>query len=786
MELTYVKVAAIYRKLKDSEDRKCPIYISGAVGFGKTSAVEYYYRRKAHLVLSGDNGSLEHMPEPSSISKDVVVIDGVSWITDSNSMNYIIDLLSSYEGHIVLIGRSTVPGWLRLASVEHRFMYADERDLALSLEETKTVLERYDVDIPEDQINKMHKTCIGNPLATIYCAYHMRGVNMYSPAIWEAARLDLFHYYDRAFYEKWDEEMCEMLLALCQYDTFTIEMAMMITGNNRIPILFEMALAVGTFLDKIDRTTYCYRLPLREFLKWKQSLVYTENEQKENYERAAMYYEMHNQIEKALFYYTKSGSEEKLSLILRKNARNHAGIANFFEIREYYYALPESTVCSSSVLMSAMSTLYSITLQPEKSEYWYAKLQEYEKNTQKGSPEQREASIRLAHLDISLAHRGIHGMVKIIHNIAKLVTSRGIVMPELSVTSNMPSIMNGGLDFCEWSRNDKELAVLMKYPIEIVLRSYGVGLVNIALAESGFEKNSMSSYDIMTRLNTGYMKSNAGGKIEMCFVATGILIREHMANGQISLGENHLKSFTEKAHAENATQLYANLETLNMWLELYKGNTEKAEKWLKNAPDEKKAFCTLDRYHYINKVQVLIALDRVHDALFLIEYLDVYFTQYERTYLWIQNQLLKAVCLYRMNEIMWEETLLGALKRAERYHFIRIIAELGIAIKPLLDNVKTSEVNEEFFNEIKQETYKMVLWYPKYLEKEVRLENPLTDMEAHILKLLCSGASTKDICEMCNCTINNLKFHNRNIYRKLGVNKRADAEREAARLGINR
>lgn len=289
----------------------------------------------------------------------------------------------------------------------------------------------------------------------------------------------------------------------------------------------------------------------------------------------------------------------------------------------------------------------------------------------------------------------------------------------------------------------------------------------------------------MTRLNTGYMKSNTGGKIEMCFASTGLMIREHIANGQLTLGENLLKSFTEKVHSENASQLYGNLETFDMWLGLYKGDVEKAKSWLQNAPDERKAFCSLDRYHYINKVQALIAIDRIKDALCLIELLNVYFTGYERIYLWIQNQLFKAVCLYRLTKSMWVETLQGALKRAERYHFIRIIAELGIAVKPMLDELKNPDIDLEYYEEIKEETYKMALWYPKYLAKDVCLEEPLTEMESYILKLLCSGASTKDICEICNCTINNLKFHNRNIYRKLGVNKRADAEREAVRLGLN-
>ena len=49
-------------------------------------------------------------------------------------------------------------------------------------------------------------------------------------------------------------------------------------------------------------------------------------------------------------------------------------------------------------------------------------------------------------------------------------------------------MMNGGKDFCEWSRKDRELAVSLGKIIEFVLGKYGKGLVPLALAESYLEK----------------------------------------------------------------------------------------------------------------------------------------------------------------------------------------------------------------------------------------------------------------------------------------------------------
>ncbi|MGN0578778.1 MAG: hypothetical protein ACI4J4_09165 [Ruminiclostridium sp.] len=48
--------------------------------------------------------------------------------------------------------------------------------------------------------------------------------------------------------------------------------------------------------------------------------------------------------------------------------------------------------------------------------------------------------------------------------------------------------MNGGKDFCEWSKHDREIAATAGNIVCTFLGKYGKGLVNAALAESFYEK----------------------------------------------------------------------------------------------------------------------------------------------------------------------------------------------------------------------------------------------------------------------------------------------------------
>ena len=78
----------------------------------------------------------------------------------------------------------------------------------------------------------------------------------------------------------------------------------------------------------------------------------------------------------------------------------------------------------------------------------------------------------------------------ILKNAYLLLLDKEVKMQEFSVTSNQASQMNGGKDFCEWSKRDRELAGSIGKIVEFVLGKYGKGLVNLALAESFFEARS--------------------------------------------------------------------------------------------------------------------------------------------------------------------------------------------------------------------------------------------------------------------------------------------------------
>ena len=782
--MAYVRLPAVMAKLDRAAQSFCPVIMLAPAGWGKTAAVRHYYRNKPALWLSGLSGRLSEAPPIQSIRQSVVIVDDVSWLEDEASQQYVLDLLRQGGRQVLLLGRGRFPAWLAPVAFEVDFVRVTHRDLAMQGPQIQALFEESGVPLSAEAFRLIETALHGYPPAVCLCLRHAEQGQSVDRAMFAEIRIELFHYYEKAFYQLWKPPVQEMLLTLCPFSSFSPEMAEYLTGSPSIPEYLEYCRGVGSFLERRSPTCWVLLDDLRAFLQWKQALVWPRERILENYRKAASFYEMRDQLSDALACYDLAGATEQIRQTLIHDAQRHPGVGQYYELRKYYELLPRESVLESPVLMAGMSVLCSMTMRPEEAEEWYRALDAFEKDPKRTPEERREARVRLAYLEIGLPHRAGRGLIGILRRLYTMHLKDDIALPELSVTDNLPSVINGGLDFCDWARNAGQIARFMQKPVEALLGRYGKGLVNIALAESGFERGDMSPYEVITRLSNGYAAANHGGRIEICFAAEGVMARQHIAEGQLPTARRQFETFREKAEEAGARQLFPNMDAFGAWLALYSGDLDVARGWLETAPDEQADFCIMDRFRYMVKLRCLIADDRLADAMRLASYLTHYFETYRRTYLWIENEYLKAMILYRQGAPEWRTVFEGALKRAREYRFIRVAAMEGGVMLPLLTEMDGSSSPDAFRQEVTAACRQMALRYPDYLKFIPRVEVRLTKREQQILSMLCSGSSTEEICQVCGITYSGLKKHNRSIYAKLGVKTRVEAERTAARLGL--
>ena len=784
----YIKVAKVYEKLKKAEEFCAPVLMTAGVGWGKSAAAEYYYRRKKPLILFCKNGKIQEKPDIQSFRGSVVIIEDMQWLSDEEDISYLRELLHTQGIQVVMIKRGEIPKYLAVEAINLDFVRIQERDLALSEKEIGQFLKEKGINASQEDICLVTEATQGY-LFAIHCyAARMEEGQHYSEDMRAAVWQDLYHLWDGAVYEEWDSEFVHFALCVCRYEEFTLEMAEYLTGSKQLGDILEYCREVMNLMEVKDGGYYSVRPETRGYFCWKQNLLWSEAEIMENYRRAANYYEMKEDIPNALKYYRKAKATQRIKELLIRNANMHPGNGQYVETQEYYFELSDEEIKDSPVLMAGMSMLCDLILLPEKSEKWYQELLAFYEDTQNSREKRREAKTRLAYLDIALPHRGIKGIMRIMKGAFSLVRKGDITLPEFCATGNMPSIMNGGLDFSEWSKKDHQIAKFMGKPIETILGRFGKGLVTLALAESGFEKGTMPAYEVLTRCNNGFEAALHGGRIEMAFVSVGIQMRQHIIEGQLPSAKRLYESFLEKIKLTKVLQLEPNMEAMGSWLSLFSGVNGETSRYIEMIPDAKLSFDIMERYRQMMKARCLIAENRLEEALEITLFLNGYFVNYERFFYQMENNLLIAVILYRRGDEHWKTYFYTALQKASEFHFVRLVSIEGAAVLPLfkqmIDEGELEDIDEAFLEQTYDECVRVAMSFPDYMRFIPKETISLTTREAQVLSMLCAGNGMEEISRQLNVGYDTVKKYNSRIYKKLRVKTRAEAERKAIRLGL--
>ena len=199
---------------------------------------------------------------------------------------------------------------------------------------------------------------------------------------------------------------------------------------------------------------------------------------------------------------------------------------------------------------------------------------------------------------------------------------------------------------------------------------------------------------------------------------------------------------------------------------------------MEQAPEEEIEFSTMERFRYLTKVRVYLLMGKYEKAVSLLQRLKYYAKVMKRTYIEMEADLLLAITQYRMGDAKWEENLTNALTQAESFSFIRIISKEGAAVYRLLKETSWKGQNPKYYKALLSETEKMALAYPGYLKPSAE-EAALSENALKILKLQAEGLSTSEIADTLGLKIENVKYHNKQNFKKLGVNSKTAAVTEA-------
>ena len=758
------------------------LFFSAPCGFGKTAVAEALLSGREVLRLSADSADFS-LPSAEA-DWQILLLDDLQDMQEEQDWNALCELIRACpERRFVLLSRGTPPGSLMAFQYTGLMTVLEADDLLFDADDVRRLLRLYGVEAADSEIDGILKESVGYPLGVAITARCMSPGKPWTPELVARVFREVFLYFETAIYRRFDLPVRRFLLELAPFESFDLEMARMVSGDPRAGDLLDWLLRYTTMFRCDDRQHYHFWSGFREFLLWEMEREYTEEKRRALLSRGGLYYELKEDFSSALDCYTRGGDHAKVSELLIRNAELHPGMGHYAEMEQYYRALPEAEILASPSLMQGMSMLCALSADYDGSERWYGCLKQFVERCGKEDAAGRQARGRLAWLDISLPQRGVKRLTDTIPAVFQLLTNKELSLPSFSVTSALPSIMNGGKDFSPWSKKDDLLYHTMRIPVEAVLGRDGVGLADCAIAESKFEKGE----DISPRMLPLVQRMNdirRGGTPDIEFAANGLLVRSLLAGGQSADARKTVADLHRQFTERELTRFLPNMDAMLCRIALHTGDLDEADVWYRvKAPREPMHINILKRYQYFTQAMVELANGKPDSALLTLTPMEPYCTACMRYIDTIHLKVLTAIALYQKRDEAWREPLTAALALAEEYRFIRTVSVYGAAVLPLLDALEWSG-NAKWHKRLMADVRAQAAIYPRFLQPRLSMSEALTAAEMQVLRLICADKSNAEIGEILSIRVSTVKSHVSSVLSKLGVNRRSEARTAAKKLWL--
>lgn len=779
--------------LQPQWDRTRLAFVCAPLGFGKS---EFAHRMLQDLdVLKIDAATVDvarAVTVQDAEKHDAVLVDNIHDSVTNKQGSALAAVASRCTStRFVFLSRAPMPGWLTPFFANGELLIVTAEDLLFTDADIAHLLIANGIPSTPELVERIATASERYPMAVAAAVVH---ILRDGDSTWEASlRNEVMAYFESEFERRFDEKTQDVLLLVPLFDTIDDDLIVNALGEEEGARLLNALHHATSFITR-EANTWKVNEGMLDFCKWERARRRDNVASIDIVNRVIGYYESRGNFKSALELCSRLKDHSRMLVILDEHARLNPGSGSYYELEHYYHELPEDVVLSSPRLMRIMSMLESMAMSIAKSEGWYDALENYAKAPERTAEERRLAQSYLAYLDISLPHRQPASIVASVSALAKM---RGGDNPELmpSVTSGLPSVLNGGRDLSPWVPSDDMTARAISKVASKALGRMGVGIAEIGLCESKFEKGEdVTIY--LARVNAMLPRIQRAGTPSLEFAAVGIQCRCLIDQGDARQALSLLGALRRRFSRDDSPEtrrILMNLEALRCraWMRL--GEWERVHTWLEeNAPDLSERLFYMDRYVYITVCQAYAAEGRFSEARMLMAALTEYITLCDRVIDAIHFDILASIAAWRLGEKDWGRWLSHALAAARCYGYVRTITQYGGAVLPLLlefsERDDISDAEKEQLARLIKGARAQASFYPQLLAGAVDpSELPsiqLTETERQVLRLICQNRTNAEIGEFLGVKLSTVKTHVCHILAKLGVSRRAQAASEAQRLRL--
>ena len=769
---------AIREKLQRGLAQDKIIFLSAGPGWGKTSVVTKLLEKHNAVYLS-----LRKRPLPHRFSREQLIILDDFQVLQPQGEEQFRELLRRSPGkqRFVLLSRASLPEYFSLFQVTGALLQLNTGDLALDQDCLSQLARAYGVRLSLHELRRFWMETSGCPAASVFllCALSS-GQPLQQQAV-DTMAAKMGAYLEETALRLLDQKRQQLLTELSLFDRFDQRLAELLTGDQAGLALLESLCRDG-WLTRYGGT---WRIAderfVRPLLRQKLRAQCPPERLRAVHLAAGRWYFTRQDFRSALYHYRQADGWNNICGLLTEYIRLHPGIEAWRSLQDCFDLLTEEELRSSPDLMCAMSMLCSASLKTEESEQWYRALVEYVRSADPHSDSYPHLRGLPFYLDLCLPHRRAEELCHVIPAAARLLRSNTMILPEISVTGELPSLLRGGRDFSQWTLIKPALLRPMFACAERMLDRSGLGLKEIAAAERLLEQGA----DISGRLpalSALQAELKIRGAREMEFVLTALLVRTLCAAGRRADAQALLLQFRSEIEQRGGPAgIAANIDAMHCRLSLM-GEGAYAAAWNAGQPSDGGNILWTESYRCLTKARCCIKEGAHHTALLLLSRILDYARRHRRPLDMLEALILIAICRFRMRCADWQTHLSHAFALGLRYRYTAVFSREGAALLPLLQSFDHSSIAPAYWEQILEGTVIQAGYYGRYLQP---LNSPhLTRKELMVLRLVSQNKTNAEISSLMNIKLPTVKTHLYSLYKKLEITNRGAAGEAARQLGL--
>ncbi|MGN1024221.1 MAG: hypothetical protein ACI4OJ_12025 [Lachnospiraceae bacterium] len=693
------------------------MFLTAGVGFGKSELTRTcLFGCPAVFLTCRDSSDLSYSEE--KYRKDgapiPVVVDDLQLVDDPIRQERVRRIVADPGLLPVLVSETSVPAWLGDLIEKRDFLFVREEDMLLSPEMIFSFLAENGIFLSESEKAKFIRRCGGR------AGYVQRAI----PFLKEGVCLEdvlnkqlpdtISEEICRYVIPEWDSDVQNAMMRLSWVDGFDLELAsaVLVMDENRTLMILRRAMRMGAFLESNGKIWQIEPMA-RHALQKKALRELGERTVLQCQYSAGLYYEKKNQMRGALSYYRSCGAVQRTAEVLTQGKNYHMWQGADLLYQDAFSSLPEKMIRKEPRFLAANARLCAEKMKMEESEFWYEALEDFAGEQMGGA--RREAQTLLTALDLTLPQKSSREVLEKLAKFSEDAEQTGLSLPDVSLTEGFPSFMNGVRDF--WNCEELLRRGDVRRSISFLSGGSHDAVLSVIDAEILAER-AKDDCRALTLSMSAWMQAQQKDP-DISFAAVACAARLNLFSGDPDRALFLLDCMEQSARKREETQILSNLSAIRAGVQLRTGDTVFAGDWaasLQEHPFQLSLTC-----EKIVRAEYFLAVGETRRAMEEIAPIREAASIFHQPFLLCRCDLLLSVAAHRLEED-WREPLRAALQRIEQYHFLRVAAEGGMSLYPLLlqafeDPSFEGCISASRFHQVLLTVRSFNQHYPHYLEE---------------------------------------------------------------------